>query len=249
MFTGPNIINSNLIMYLDAASTKSISATTSIWIDRSGNGNHGTISTGEYVTASSNYLQNLGNTSSFFSISVNDSTSLNSAFSVTTGGWTIEEVIWTNSVIYPEADAGTSVSTGYGTASTGFDWNHGMLNTTFKFSMSNSTIGGASIYDDEISISVPSQYNYLSGWKLRTMIWNRSTNTVLLYINGILIGSGSTINVNGLSLYDGAGLVIGSLYGWKHYGRRGLFKVYNKVLTQSEITQNYDAIKSRYNLS
>lgn len=80
------------------------------------------------------------------------------------------------------------------------------------------------------------------------MIWDRSNNTVSLYINGVYIGGGNTPNTAGQAIYDGDGGSIGTLYGWKFYGRRGAFKIWNRVLSQSEITQNYNAQKTRFGL-
>jgi hypothetical protein len=39
-----------------------------------------------------------------------------------------------------------------------------------------------------------------------------------------------------------------SLFSYPIIGKVGITKIYNRALTQSEITQNYNALKSRYNL-
>lgn len=237
----PKIVTSGLILHLDAANTKSYPGSGSTWSDLSGNGNNGTINSGEWI--SDGYLRNVGNISDFFYISVADSTSINSAFTVTTGGWTIEETVWTNSVTYPEADAGSVASNqAYSTGNTGFDWNHGIGNTQFKFGQSSNAASG---YEDEVTINLSSPYSDLNSWKLRTMIWDRTNNSVSLYINGILQGSGSTTNTAGTSIYDGGGINFGTLYGWKHYGRRSIIKIYNRVLNFTEVQQNFQAIRGR----
>ncbi len=46
MFTGPNIITDGLVLYLDAANTKSYPGTGTTWTDLSGNGNNGTLING-----------------------------------------------------------------------------------------------------------------------------------------------------------------------------------------------------------
>lgn len=177
----------------------------------------------------------------FFAISVVNSTTINSAFTTTTGGWTIEEIVWTNSCVYPEADAGTSCGTAYRTDTVGFDWNHAQLVTKFRFTQScgnNTTVDAASINT--------SPYNTYNSWRYRTMIWNRGLDTNSLFINGNIVGSISTPNTSGQVIYAGNNLSIGTLYGWKHYGRRSVFKVYNRVLSDTEVRQNYNALKSRY---
>ena len=66
------------------------------------------------------------------------------------------------------------------------------------------------------------------------------------YFNGEHIASTSIASVSDQTLYDGGGISIGSLYGWRHHGARAAFKVYNRVLSQAEILQNYNAIKGRF---
>jgi hypothetical protein len=243
------IITNGLIMNLDAGFVASFPRNGSTWYDLSGNGNDGTIYNGEWITTSGGgYLRNTNNESNFFYVYVGNTTPISNTFSVTSGGWTIEEIIWTNSTIYPEADAGSVISdAAYGTNNTGFDWNHGIGIGAFQFGQSNN--GAAGTYDDTVYISsIPSQYAQFNTWRIRTMVWNRGTNTNSLYINGVYIGGGSTPNTANDSLYDGGGCYFGTLYGWKFYGRRGAIKIYNRVLSASEILQNFDAQKTLYGL-
>lgn len=238
-----SVVRSGLVLHLDAANVKSYPGSGTTWFDLSGNGNNGTIVSGEYV--SSGYFQNAGNVTNEFRVTVADSTSISSALSVTSGGWTIEEVIMTYSVNYPEADAGSVASgRGYGAGYTGFDWNHGTINTQFRFEQANLNLPS----QDDSSFSVPASYNALNTWKLRTMIWNRTSNVNSLYINGSYINQVSTPNTAGYSIYDGGGITFGALYGWRHFGRRTLLKIYNKILTTSEIKQNFEAYRGRYGI-
>jgi hypothetical protein len=62
------------------------------------------------------------------------------------------------------------------------------------------------------------------------------------------VGGGSTPNTSGTSIYDRGTSYVGTLYGWKFYGRRGSFRIYNRVLSNTEILQNYNAQKGRYGL-
>ena len=80
------------------------------------------------------------------------------------------------------------------------------------------------------------------------MIWNRSANTVSLYINGVYQGGGSTPITTGTALYDGGGINFGTLYGWKHYGRRSILRIYNRVLSQPEISTNFYALRGRHGI-
>jgi hypothetical protein len=80
------------------------------------------------------------------------------------------------------------------------------------------------------------------------MIWNRGSNLNSLYINGSFINSVSTPNTSGQVIYDGGGISLGTLYGWKHYGRRASLKIYNSILTGTEILQNFNAFKNRFEI-
>ena len=239
---GPKIVRDGLVLNLDAADKNSYPGTGTTWFDLSGNGNHGTISNGEFVS-NGKYLQNAGGVSNFFTVGIDHSTSINSAFTTTVEAWTIEEIIWTNSVNYPEADGGAVISeAAYGSGQTGFDWNHGNGLSTIRFGVSSNA---ASAYEDDVYISTGA-VNALNTWRVRTMIWDRGANQIRLYMNGGYSGAASTPNTAGTAIYDGGGLNFGSLYGWKHFGRRAGIKIYNKALSAQEITQNYNATKTRF---
>ena len=243
----PLVVTNGLVMYLDAGNTKSYPGSGTTWYDLTGNGLNGSINSGEFISSSfGGYLQNTNNQSNFFYITFADYQLLYDTFSTTTGGWTIEEVIWTNSTNYPEADAGSVFSdSAYGSAQTGFDWNHGYGINQFQFGQSSNT-GGS--YEDVGQINIPSQYAQFNTWRMRTMIWNRTANLNSLYINGDSIGSINTPNTAGTSIYDHGTSYLGTLYGWKHYGRRACVKVYNKALSQSEVTQNFNALRTRFGI-
>ena len=249
-FDYSSIITNGLICNLDAACCSSFPQTGTLWYDLSGNSNNGYLNSSQFVSASpvsGSYLNNLNNESNFFYFTLPDTDSLFNAFSATTGGWTIEEVIWTNSTNYPEADAGSLFSdAAYGTNATGFDWNHGVGITSFQFGQSSQQTPGPA-YEDVVGVST-SPYNQFNTWRVRTMIWDRGNNTNSLYLNGTYMGGGSTLNTAGTSIYDRGTNYIGTLYGWKFYGRRGSFRIWNRVLSASEVTQNFNAIKSRYGL-
>ena len=136
---GPDIVTDGLILVLDATNPLSYPGSGTTWYDLSGNGNHSTINSGEFVSSPfSGYLRNVNNESNFFYITIPNSTSISNTLSVTSGGWTIEEIIWTNSTNYPEADAGSVFSNpAYGPSATGFDWNHGVGINQFQFGQSS----------------------------------------------------------------------------------------------------------------
>jgi hypothetical protein len=75
-----------------------------------------------------------------------------------------------------------------------------------------------------------------------------SSTGLRAYINGILVASNTTpyapASVIGGNFQIGAYINITELYG----GAIASMKVYNKALSASEIAQNYNSQKSRFNL-
>jgi len=80
------------------------------------------------------------------------------------------------------------------------------------------------------------------------MVWDRSSNTFSFYINGNFVGSASTPNTAGKSVYDGSGVSWGTLYGWKFFGRRSSIRVYNRIFNQTDVTQNWNFFRPRFGL-
>ena len=80
--------------------------------------------------------------------------------------------------------------------------------------------------------------------------WDHSSGVVKIYLNGVLKSTQSTGQTSAISLNE-AKVVIGADYHSLSYGLNGkvyVGKVYNKVLTDAEVAQNYKAYKNRFNL-
>lgn len=244
---GPKILNEGLILSLDASHPRSYPGTGTTWYDLSGNGNNTTIGDGSH---SSNYFESTGDAPSRLNFSTPHSTTINDTFSVTSGGWTIEELIRIDDTTYPESSAGTVVSgKAYTSTATGFDWQHGSMHLTqLNVDMSNNTIGGGNTRDAEVNLSIDSEFQTYGKWYLRSIYWDRDNDTCGVYYNGKFQDSGSISGVSGYSLYDGGGISWGTLYGWHHDGARASVKVYNRVLTNLEVEQNFNAVKSKFSM-
>jgi len=245
----PKIVTDGLVLCLDAGDVKSYPGTGTTWTDRSGNGNNTTISSAEY-NGGGGYFQSVGDAPDSLIFSTPDSTTISDTFSVTSGGWVIEEFIRIDDTTYPEAAAGSVVSNrAYGSDQTGFDWNHGVMSgTSLNIDMSNLNTGGGASRDAEVDLAIDSAFQTYDQWLLRSIYWDRTNDICGVYYNGIFQDSGSISGVSGYSLYDGGGIAWGTLYGWHHDGARSLMRVYNRVLTADEVLQNYNAQKSRFEL-
>jgi len=100
----------------------------------------------------------------------------------------------------------------------------------------------------------PNRRSYYTSTALVPEVWNHVVVTVdtgnifQIYINGVLMngtysGSGGSINWG-----SGTTTQIGrsSAYGTRFKGKISNVKLYNKLLSQSEVLQNYNALKNRF---
>jgi hypothetical protein len=80
--------------------------------------------------------------------------------------------------------------------------------------------------------------------------WDQSSGVAKIYLNGVLKLTQSTGQTSAVSLNE-AKVVVGADYHSLSYGLNGkvyVGKVYNKVLTDAEVAQNYNAYKNRFNI-
>lgn len=167
---GPEIVTDELVLLLDAGNSKSYPGSGNIWYDLSGNNNHTTINTGSFFDKRFISVESPGY-ASLLEFTTPDSSSLYNTFSKTTDGWTIEEQILINDITYPEAPAGTVISSNaYAINQIGFDWNHGN-----SFGLTHITMGasnnsdGTNGYDVQDRIQVPSHLQTYGVWMQRSL--------------------------------------------------------------------------------
>jgi hypothetical protein len=82
-----------------------------------------------------------------------------------------------------------------------------------------------------------------------TLTWDKSV--VRFYINGNLdsiTGNTNTLTTTSSPILN-IGSATGAFPGWEFPGNIYYFRVYNRALSQQEITQNYNATKTRFGLS
>ena len=246
---GGDFVKEGLVLYLDAANPKSYPGTGNTWYDLSGNGNNTSIGVAEFSTNHFISIESPGYADRL-EFSTPHSISLNDCFNVTSGGWSIVELIKIGDATYPESMAGSVISNvAYGTSRIGFDWNHGNSMGLDKIKMGVSTSSNLnSSYEIQGLISLDDNSSLINTWLLRTFYWDRDIGEMGVYVNGKYQGGIDINSTSGRTLYDGGGISWGHLYGWRHDGARTLMKVYNKVLTETEVKQNYNALKGRFNL-
>jgi hypothetical protein len=218
----PKIITTGLVLYLDAANPKSYSGTGTAWDDLSGRGNHATIQDAPTFSNSNNGLFTFNGTSNY--ITIPSSTSLTT---------TLPSVI-----IACTSGSGTPIAKGRYAVY----WNYGITNvgaTTFRARNDNG---------DTQSPTFAST----SGLNIFAATWNGTS--VNFYKNGIFGGASSTSYSpnanNSLFITIGCAETAGSpiIRSEFYNGSIAYIMIYNRTLSASEVLQNYNALKSRFNL-
>ena len=235
----PPIITDGLVLYLDAANKQSYPGTGTVWNDLSGNRNNGTLVNGSTFNST--------NGGSIVFDGVNDYASFNvSNLPIGTQNRTMMGWVQDNSITDYVGDLVPLF--GYG--------NDNMAGRLFMFSI------GGTTYNNRKFIIWANSRNHISTFSINRNIWNHITVTVTqgvtfpritIYLNGISDGGSerdiNTILINSNGPFELAEWSQSSGYAKNFNGRISQTLIYNRALTQQEILQNYNATKSRFNLT
>ena len=93
-------------------------------------------------------------------------------------------------------------------------------------------------------VNIPNT-NIKYGWNHYTLVWDQTNNTKQVFINNIL---SSTTGTNGNITIGDFKIGVATNLGAYYRGKIALFRVYNKALTTSEIEQNYNTFKPKFDL-
>jgi hypothetical protein len=220
-FRGPNVVTNGLVLALDAANPKSYVSGSTTWRDLSGNNYSGSLVNGPTFSSNNGGCIVFDGVNDHVSVS-----SLNLQQNFTLEGWFNQNVLNGFSMF------------GQGTTAL----NQGLhiwyvSNTSIRFGMfSNDT-------DFIVSTSTGNWYNMVFTYN------NSSPYTKQMYINGV-VRSGTQLQSQ--SAYAGSGILrLGATYSTGgNYGNGSYagMKMYNRILSASEVLQNYTSTKSRFNL-
>lgn len=125
-----------------------------------------------------------------------------------------------------------------------YDSDGTLINNDTRVGLNN--IGGYLYVDVGIKISGDGTHNLvpINGIYLITIIYTSSLHQVKVYFNGILKSTYINSFTTGISTFN-----IGRYIQNKSKNNRRLFKVHNKVLTQAEITANFNSYQNKGLLS
>jgi hypothetical protein len=220
----PKIVTDGLVLYLDAANSRSYVSGSTIWTDISRVGNNGLLingptfsssNGGSIVFATDDYI-------SSFSTQISDSNSKT-------------VIVWFNTTTTSRAGlCGTTSSVG---------------TNGWSFLINRTAAGNLTYFHNGGSILQVSAGIVVNTWYQGCIIYNSATAVGTLYLNGTQIGSPLTsFSVMGNSAYNG---IVGNedqLLTSPFNGRISNVQIYNRALTPSEVLQNFNSTKSRFNL-
>ena len=229
MFTGPNIVEEGLVLVLDAANTKSYPGSGTTWTDLSGNGYNGTLTNATFNSSNRGTISFDG---------TNDYVLLTDGSRWFTNQWAYEFAVKFN------GNSGTYQGILWGEGVTGGGSGYQKLFTLYNYSyfhyrIYNSTTSWTNTNYTPSGFT-PTSYNHL--------VWQFNNGTTNIFINGSLVHTDTSRGA-----YSGgtdSPLYIGCRndLAYDLNGQIGFMKRYNRILTASEVLQNYNATKSRFGL-
>jgi hypothetical protein len=223
LIKGPYVVREGLVLYLDAANTKSYPGTGTTWTDLSGRGNPGTLT--------NNPTYNSANGGSIVLDGVDD---------YVNGGTVNLQQNWSLEMF----TSMTTVASPYGIFGQGtYSANQG-LHILYDPNGRGIVFGMYANDNDYQGNFVP----VANRWYHWVFTYNHSTYAKQFYANGVLQTPVSSVQ----NQYAGSGQFnIGASYGTAIYpanGKIASVKMYNRVLTATEVVQNYNALKGRYSV-
>jgi hypothetical protein len=231
----PRIVTNGLIMYLDAANTRSYSGS-GLTANGLVGGIGGTLVNGVGFTSSNGGSFTFDGTNDYISVSSSPTTFSYNRSSFTVGGWTYMTSLPTSyyGVILSKWNTG------------GGNDNEFILNTDdgnkFLFAVD---------FDDSLNPNSQSNDLVLSTTTIIANTWyyvvaTFDNGSIKIYVNGILENSATSLYTS-VKTNTNSSLDIGR-FGTTFYsiGRRGVVQLYNRALTAQEVLQNYNATKMRY---
>ena len=234
MYTGPNIVRSGLVLSLDAANPKSYVSGSTVWNDLSNNNNTNTlVNTPTFSSVNGGGLVFNGTTQY---VSASDSTSLRpTSFSIDTWFRPTSLGAYNTVVVKPvNGPAWTPPYLSYMIR----------LQSGTALECSTNTGGTYRSLSTSRTFSTNTTYNV-------SFTANSSTGALVVYLNGSVLNS--TTTTAGAITYTALPLLIGASHGASPVGEYFAgsiysVKIYNTILSSTEITQNYEAQKTRFGL-
>lgn len=225
-FSSQDIVRDGLVLWLDANDKTSYPGSGTVWRDLSRGGNNGILTNGptfNYANGGSIVFDGVDD----YSWPLNDLTTLPSGDSNRTMTYWIYPLSVTSTLL--TQIAGWGLNTNPGSLFCGIIWSNGKAG-----------IWGTS-------------NNYMSTHDITINSWQQITyvktpGTIICYKNGVAdSGGGYSLNTVANSRPYIGRVFNSSIYNY-YNGRISNFQIYNRALTAQEVSQNFNATKSRFGL-
>jgi hypothetical protein len=233
----PKIVTDGLVLYMDAANSKSYVSGSTTWNDISRSGINGTLVNGPTF--------NSANGGSIVFDGTNDYAGFGVISNLPSGTSNRTMIGWVQDNSISDYVGDLCPMFGYGS-----DSSTGQL---FRLS-----IGGTTFNNRRLVIWTNTN-NHISTFSIDRNIWNHVTVTVTtgvsfprltIYKNGVAdAGSERNINTVNNQPFEIAELTQNPTYAINFNGRVSQVQVYNRALSAQEILQNYNATKTRFGLT
>jgi hypothetical protein len=236
MIHGPQpIVTNGLVLALDAANQKSYVSGSTIWRDLSGNGNSGSLTNGPAFSSANGGSIVFDGSDDVVNGSINGS--------IFTGSFTQSSWIYKLNA--------TQIWQGVFSNSVG-------INYTYLMTFGNGSVAAPynSVGANQVGISESGIFldigTHINKWLNIIITKTGSTLNIYCYKDGVLLQNSGTINWNGGNFNTSNNYLLGRHWlGGSVINLQGNIAntlLYNRVLSTSEIQQNYNAQKSRFNL-
>jgi len=228
---GPKTVTNGLVLCLDAADKNSYSGTGTSWNDLSGNNNNGTLTNGPSFDSANAGAIAFDGTDDYVSITNSSTVNPND------GSFSI--MAWVNSDPSNAGDGWDLWVAKRSNSNNGY-YIGALSATGMRFMLGNNVDSRT----DTAFIGFTS-----NTWTMVTAILDRAANTQTIIRNNFDESTSTT--PSGGTYSNTVNLNIGSDFNGGNYqvnGRIGMVRLYNRALTSSEVTQNYNATKSRFGL-
>jgi hypothetical protein len=217
----PSIVTNGLVFCPDAANPRSYPGSGTTWYDASGNGNTGTLSNGPVYTSGINgyfTFDGVDDLATFPS-----TTSTNISTTITASVW-VYYISGNGRIFQKDGPPSTRC------------WEIGGYAGQFRMEMWHSNGTGTIGYGNALTVN---------GWTHLSLVFNGTD--ILMYQNNSLI---TTVNFPGDIRTDSATpLYLGGYWSGEYFnGRISNAQLYNRALTTTELTQNFNALRGRYGI-
>ena len=232
-FRGPNVVTNGLVLALDAANPKSYVSGSTTWNDLSGNGYNGTLLGSNIPTYSTSSGGSLSFPGGAFNNSYVSEYSIPDSF-WNAGSWSVSAWVKFNAVNIGGSNDNAII--GHGVSAANTQIHIGERTARVQFGLYNNDLLGT------IPLLANTFYNIV--WTL-----NYSSSLKQIYLNSVFDTSGGTVGYTGTGTNTRIGSYSVGTFGLCLNGNLYNIQFYNKVLSSTEVLQNYNALKSRFNLN